>query len=77
MPLKPGKSDKVIGENIKKEMAAGKSQKQAIAIAMKKAGKSYHDEGAVPHLKKFWDKFKDNYGAGSFTTPMLDKYRGK
>ena len=40
MPLKSGKSNKAIGENIKTEEAAGKPRKQAIAIAMSKAGKS-------------------------------------
>ena len=40
MPLKSGSSKKVISSNIKTEMAHGKPQKQAIAIAYSKAGKS-------------------------------------
>jgi len=39
MPLKHGKSKKAISSNIRTEMHAGKPQKQAIAIAMHKAGK--------------------------------------
>ena len=38
MPLKSGKSKKVVSENIRTEMHAGRPQKQAVAIAMRKAG---------------------------------------
>ena len=40
MPLKKGKSKAVISANIRTEIKAGKPRKQAIAIAMHKAGKS-------------------------------------
>jgi len=50
MPLKKGTSQKVVSDNIRTEMHAGKPQKQAIAIAMNTARKSAG--GTVAKLKK-------------------------
>jgi len=38
MPLKKGKSNKVISANIKELMKSGRPQKQAVAISLREAG---------------------------------------
>ena len=52
MPLKIGRSKKVISQNIRTEMHAGKPQKQAIAIAMHKAGMSRKDHGFYHNIEQ-------------------------
>lgn len=65
MPLEPGKSKEAFSHNVKTEMAAGKPQKQAVAIAYHEAGEdeALHQE-IEPGLKsqdlnekhaKFWE----------------------
>ena len=44
MPLEKGSSRQAISNNVATEMRAGKPQKQAVAIALRTAGKARKDE---------------------------------
>lgn len=41
MPLKKGKSDAVVSANIGELVKSGRPQKQAVAIAMREAGRAH------------------------------------
>lgn len=45
MPLRRGSSRKIISQNIRTEVKAGRPVKQAVAIAYSKAGKSRRRKG--------------------------------
>ena len=45
MPLKKSGSDKAFKSNVKAEIKAGKPQKQAVAIALSKAGRTKAKDG--------------------------------
>ena len=67
MPLEAGSSRAVIGRNVARERRAGKPEKQSIAIAVSKAGKSNQDSALTadairglrkPRLHKLATDFK-------------------
>jgi len=58
MPLAKGSSREIISKNIKTEMEHGKSQPQAVAIAMRTAGKP-KPKDAKTSLDKFQKRVRD------------------
>lgn len=60
MPLKPGSSKEVIGENIAELEHAGHPPKQAIAIAFKNAGKSKNQDDVQDKCDELWNNHRKN-----------------
>jgi len=52
MPLLKGKSRHVVSQNIKTEIASGKPQRQAVAIALSEAGLSNKQQSDKKKRKK-------------------------
>ena len=62
MPLLDGSSDEVVSANIKELMKAGHPQKQAVAIALSKAGKK----------KKTLKEFVERANAEKITQDLME-----
>jgi len=76
MPLLKGSSKKVISENIRREVRAGRSQKQAIAIAMRAAGKSRPAYGEARSRRLPGPKPKMTYTIWHPLTNVKKVYQG-
>jgi hypothetical protein len=81
MPLVKGKSKAAIGKNIKTEMAAGKPQKQAVAIALNTAHHSKHSANRSRHYheqvvaqKTFKGPSKMTQARGQLINPEEDRF---
>lgn len=65
MPLKKGKSQDVIADNIRTEIGAGKPRDQAVAIALSKAGRKKMAKGGTVQ-SRFSSSARANTFRGEF-----------
>ncbi len=73
MPLIQGKSQEAVSQNIKTEMAAGKPQKQAVAIALNATGKGKRSAGKEKKARdnKLSEKLKSARAAKKQVPPKM------
>lgn len=80
MPLEKGSSNETVGHNIKTEMAHGKPQKQAVAIALKTAGKSKYDSVKLDACVRLADslngKFQHHKGKDNVRPDDIVSFKG-
>lgn len=58
MPLKKGSSNKIVGQNIGELVKSGRPQRQALAIALKEAGKQKAEFGMKKQKLPFGSDLK-------------------
>lgn len=75
MPLKSGSSNKAVSKNIKTEIKAGKPKKQAIAIALNKAGKSKKKSKDGVQTIDGFDNFVSKVGLNNANTLSASNYQ--
>lgn len=64
MPLEKGSSRETVSRNIKREMESGKKQSQAVAIALKTAGKSKYKDDSSKDCSSYMDAVRRGDAVG-------------
>lgn len=77
MPLKSGSSKEVISANIAELIRSGRTKEQAVAIAMKKAGKSKDDKEKPKEAEDGIIVFNPHYSpANAIHESFMEDYAG-
>lgn len=74
MPLLEGSSREVVSHNIRELVHSGRPQKQAVAIALKKAGLSYYTSGSSLGRRSGVNFYRIGAESMSKSGPPLSEY---